>query len=127
MKKKRKNWEAVYDAKLRELLVARNWEVAKCQIRARGHALDLFGWADFVAMGNIEGNETLVGIQNTSWGQRKKHIERYAGSEEIKRKIERWVACGCGAVMISWKRVKKKRGGKAFTYQAVIENLMELI
>lgn len=117
--------EATYDAKTRAYFEDLGFTIHKVQTynRFAGKAKDMFGFIDFVGMSDTE----TIGIQSTSWGCRKKHIDEYK-EPYPKAMIEKWSKCrGRKAVLICWKKVKKVRGGKAFKYEPVVEDLMELI
>jgi hypothetical protein len=77
---------------------------------------------DYIALSD----KHIIGIQNTSWACRKSHIQKYKESG-IKEEVQKWVRNGGKAILVSWKKVKRIRGGKAFKYEPVIENLLEVL
>lgn len=77
-----------------------------------GQRKDLFSVIDVVAMGE----NTIIGIQ--SCGQ--------AFSEHNKKILEqpnslKWLECGARLILIGWRKVKLKRGGKAMRWQPRIK------
>lgn len=76
---------------------------------------DLFGLIDIVAM---KAGEPLLGIQSTGYQQRAKHL---ALIHELKAKVELWCSTRSEFWMISWKKQKLIRGGKAFKYMPVVD------
>ena len=74
---------------------------------AGGYRKDLFGFGDIVAMG--EGS--IIAIQ--SCGQDfSAHDKKLLGDEVAPNMIE-WLRCGGRVILIGWRKIKKKRGGKA--------------
>ena len=79
--------------------------------------IDLFGIIDIVSMGN-----KIRGVQSTSYGCRKEHIDKILG--EGLDAAQRWIAAGGELYLFSWKKEKRKRGGKAFRYAPVIDRFV---
>ncbi|OQB10422.1 MAG: hypothetical protein BWY21_00343 [Parcubacteria group bacterium ADurb.Bin216] len=77
--------------------------------------IDLFGIIDIIAINK----EITAGVQSTSYSGRKPHIDKILASD----KTELWISEESNRKLwlITWKKVKKKRGGKAFTYQPHID------
>lgn len=116
--------EANYDQRTREYFQDLGWEIGKVQYynRYSGKSNDLFGWVDFVAMSNKQ----IVGVQSTSWAQRKVHIDKFK-DPGITKRILRWVHNGGDALLICWRKQKIIRGGTAFKYVPVVESLKDLV
>ena len=70
--------------------------------------IDLFGIIDIIAIRQGE----IIGIQ--SCGQAfSSHLKKMNESEYT----EKWLASGAGLQLWGWRKVKKKRGGKAMVYK----------
>jgi hypothetical protein len=69
---------------------------------------DLFGIIDRIAL--IEGFR-VCGIQSTGIGQKKKHLDLILSHENTIKWLKR-----ADLFLVCWRKVKVKRGGKAFTY-----------
>lgn len=77
---------------------------------------DLFEIVDIVAIVH----DKLWGVQSTSYGARAEHIEKLL--VEKVQNVTDWLATGMPLVMVSWKKVKRTRGGKAFRYVPVVDH-----
>lgn len=78
---------------------------------------DMFGIIDIVAMTGCE----IVGIQSTSYGSRKPHIKTLTHTQA--KSTAKWLQSNGGLILVSWKRVKRVRGGKAFKYVPVVDEI----
>lgn len=76
---------------------------------------DLFGVIDIIA---IKRGEPLLGVQSTSYQQRAKHL---ALIERLKATVELWCSTRSEFWMITWRKQKLVRGGKAFKYVPVVD------
>jgi len=76
---------------------------------AGGFRKDLFGFGDLVALGE----KSIIGVQ--SCGQDfAAHDKKILEDEEVAPNVLKWLECPGGRVMlIGWRKIKKKRGGKA--------------
>lgn len=77
--------------------------------------IDLFGIIDIVAINLGQ----IVGVQSTSYAQRKSHLNKIYGDELENTKA--WLAAGCHLWLISWKKQKIKPGGVAFRYEPIVD------
>lgn len=79
--------------------------------------IDLFGCIDIIAVKpNI-----IVGVQSTSYGCRRDHYLKIIAEP---RALE-WIKSGASLWMITWRKRKVKRGGKAIRYEPVIDIFSE--
>lgn len=108
---------SIYTERTLALLRAGGWE---CQVVEKWQAfakkrIDLFGIIDIVAV--CPGK--ILGVQSTSYGQRKKHMDKIMAEARTKK----WLDAGGLLWLVSWKKRKIKRGGKAFRYEPVIDRI----
>lgn len=104
-----------YTQRTLKLLRDLGWEcqvVEKWQMHSK-RRIDLFGIIDIVAM--KEG--AILGVQSTSYGQRKSHRIKMEKAPSSKT----WVSANAHLWLVTWKKEKVKRGGKAFRYKSVID------
>ena len=72
-----------------------------------GHRKDMFGFADIVALG--EGS--IIAIQ--SCGQSfAEHDKKIREDEEVTPNVLKWLECNGRVILIGWRKILKKRGGK---------------
>ena len=76
---------------------------------------DLFGIIDIIA---ISSNK-IIGIQSTSYKQRKPHLDTIYGS--CLDSTKSWLDGGGELWLISWKKIPVKPGSKRFKYESVID------
>ena len=104
-----------------EYLRSQGWMVDKVeQFNAYagkfGQRKDMFGFADIVAMG--EGK--IIAVQ--SCGQAfSEHRLKITADEKVAECAMKWLECGGRIVLIGWRKVKIKRGGKALRWSPRIE------
>ena len=81
-----------------------------------GMRKDMFGFGDIVAMGE----NSIIAIQ--SCGQAfSEHDKKITQDEIVAPKALKWVECGGRLILIGWRKVKLKRGGKAMRWQPRIK------
>ena len=81
-----------------------------------GQRKDMFGFADIVAMG--EGS--LYAIQ--SCGQSfSEHNRKITQDEYVAPKALKWIESGGRLLLVGWRKVKIKRGGKAMRWEPRIK------
>jgi len=90
-----------------------------------GQRKDMFGFADIVAMG--EGK--IIAIQ--SCGQAYSEHDRKI-TQEVAESALKWLQCGGRLMLIAWRKVKLKRGGKAERWQPrikeyALEDFLEIV
>lgn len=78
---------------------------------------DCFGIIDLLAIKP----GIILGVQSTSWHARKKHLEKLRNVEV--KNTRAWLEAGGRLQLITWKKVKRVRGGKAFTYMPCVEEV----
>lgn len=83
--------------------------------------IDLFGIIDIVAIRDGE----ILGVQSTSMGARLEHVKKITG--ECREQTLAWMRSGAKFLLVCWKKKKKVRGGKAFTYIPHEEDLKEAL
>lgn len=83
--------------------------------------IDLFGIIDIVAIRDGE----VLGVQSTSMGARLEHVKKITG--ECREQTLAWMRSGAKFLLVCWKKKKKVRGGKAFTYIPHEEDLKEAL
>ena len=75
--------------------------------------IDLFGFIDIIAIGDGK----IWGVQSCGKGFAE-HDNKIRNTPKIAAIAQRWLAKPSGALMlIGWRKIKKKRGGKAFSYE----------
>jgi hypothetical protein len=81
-----------------------------------GQRKDMFGFGDIVAMGE----NSIIAVQ--SCGQAfAEHNRKITEDEKVAPKALRWIECGGRLILIGWRKVKLKRGGKAMRWQPRIK------
>jgi len=76
-----------------------------------GQCKDMFGFGDIVAIGE----NSIIAIQ--SCGQSfSEHKRKILEDEIVSPKALRWLECGGRLMLIGWRKVKLKRGGKAMRW-----------
>jgi len=76
-----------------------------------GHRRDMFGFGDIVAMG--EGS--IIAIQ--SCGQAfSEHLRKITEDEKVAENALLWIENGGRLILVGWRKVKLKRGGKAMRW-----------
>lgn len=82
-----------------------------------GFRKDLFGFVDIIALGPYG----IVGIQ--SCGQDfKSHYEKLTNSDTTEYVIE-WLKAGAYLQLWGWRKIKRKRGGKAMVWSPRIKKI----
>ncbi len=117
---------SLYDQKVREHYTKLGYQVHRLQVynRFAGKAKDAFGWADWLVFNQ---KETIL-IQSTSHAARKAHIDKYLANPEIMKSIEDWsVSYYRQAYLVTFQKVKRKRGGVAFRFELREESLLDLL
>ena len=85
---------------------------------AGGFRKDLFGFIDLIVLDSEQG---IVGIQ--SCGQSfKAHLDKIIDSECTENVIE-WLKCGGKLECWGWRKILKKRGGKAMIWSPRIQQI----
>ena len=85
-----------------------------------GKRKDMFGFADIVAMG--EG--TIIAIQ--SCGQAfSEHNKKITEDELVAPNALKWIQCRGRLILIGWRKVKLKKGGKAMRWSPRIKEYAE--
>lgn len=82
--------------------------------------VDLFNIIDILAIKPGE----ILGVQSTSWAARQKHLVKLKSVEAENTKA--WLESGAKLQLITWKKVKIKRGGSAFRYEPFVEEISSL-
>jgi len=92
----------------------KNWNYETCMVERYvsfgkfGVRKDAFGFIDLLAIKPHE----IVAVQ--SCGQAfAAHHRKMTEDEEVSRLLALWLDCGGRVLLIGWRRVLKKRGGKA--------------
>ncbi len=81
-----------------------------------GQRKDMFGFGDIVAMGE----NSIIAIQ--SCGQSfSEHQKKILEDEIVAPNALRWLECGGRLILIGWRKVKLKRGGKAMRWSPRIQ------
>ena len=81
-----------------------------------GQRKDMFGFADIVALGE----NSIIAVQ--SCGQAfSEHHRKLTEDEVVAPNVARWLDCGGRLILIGWRKVKLKRGGKALRWQPRIK------
>jgi len=104
-----------------EFLRRQGWEAAIVErfnpyAGKYGQRKDLFGIADIVAMG--EGKNWLVQSCGQSFAE---HDRKILDSAEVAPLALKWLEGGGGIMLIGWRKVKLKRGGKAMRWKPRIK------
>ena len=99
-----------------ELLRSRNWTYGKVETfnrfaGAHGQRKDLFGFADFIALDNL----SIIAIQ--SCGQAFSEHNKMILCSSCTENVIKWLRCGGRVILIGWRKVKVKRGGKAMVWK----------
>lgn len=81
-----------------------------------GQRKDLFGFADIVAMG--EGKVYAIQSCGQSFSE---HDKKITQNEVVAPKALQWVESGGVLLLIGWRKVKLKRGGKAMRWMPRIK------
>ena len=81
-----------------------------------GHRKDMFGFGDIVAMG--EGNIYAIQSCGSSYAE---HNRKITEDERVAPLALRWIENGGKLLLIAWRKVKLKRGGKAMRWQPRIK------
>lgn len=77
-----------------------------------GQRRDMFGFADIVALGE----NSIIAVQ--SCGQAfAAHDRKITQDEDVAPNALKWIECGGRILLIGWRKVKLKRGGKAMRWQ----------
>ena len=77
-----------------------------------GQRKDMFGFGDIVAMGE----NSIIAIQ--SCGQSfSEHDKKITEDERVAPLALKWIQSGGRLMLIAWRKVKLKRGGKAMRWQ----------
>ena len=77
-----------------------------------GQRKDMFGFGDIVAMGE----NSIIAIQ--SCGQAfSEHDKKITEDERVAPLALKWIQSGGRLMLIAWRKVKLKRGGKAMRWQ----------
>lgn len=117
---------SLYDQKVREHYTNLGYQVHRLQVynRFAGKAKDAFGWADWFCFNEYA---TLL-IQSTSHAARKAHIDKYLADSNIIRSIKEWsFPSNRKALLVTFRKVKKVRGGTAFKFEFVEEDLIKVL
>lgn len=81
-----------------------------------GQRRDMFGFGDIVALGE----NSIIAVQ--SCGQAfAEHDRKITQDETVAPKALKWIECGGKIMLIGWRKVKLKRGGKAMRWQPRIK------
>jgi len=81
-----------------------------------GQRKDMFGFGDIVAMGE----NSIIAIQ--SCGQAySEHNKKITTDEKVAPLALKWIQSGGRLMLIAWRKVKLKRGGKAMRWQPRIK------
>lgn len=81
-----------------------------------GQRKDMFGFGDVVALGE----NRIIAVQ--SCGQAfSEHDKKITQDENVAPVALRWIECGGRLLLIGWRKVKLKRGGKAMRWEPRIK------
>jgi len=76
-----------------------------------GHRKDMFGFGDIIALGE----NSIIAIQ--SCGQAfSEHNRKITEDEYVAPNVTKWLECGGRLLLVGWRKVKLKRGGKAMRW-----------
>ncbi len=81
-----------------------------------GHRKDMFGFGDIVAMG--EGNIYAIQSCGSSYAE---HNRKITEDERVAPLALKWIENGGKLLLIAWRKIKLKRGGKAMRWQPRIK------
>ena len=81
-----------------------------------GKRKDMFGFGDIVALG--EGRIIAIQSCGTAFSE---HDKKITGDETVVPNVIKWLECGGRLLLIGWRKVKVRRGGKAMRYQPRIK------
>lgn len=81
-----------------------------------GQRKDMFGFGDIVAMG--EGNIYAIQSCGNSYAE---HDRKITKDERVAPLALKWIENGGKLLLIAWRKVKLKRGGKAMRWQPRIK------
>lgn len=85
-----------------------------------GQRKDMFGFGDIVAMGE----NSIIAIQ--SCGQSfSEHDKKITQDEIVAPNALKWLQSGGRLILIGWRKVKLKKGGKAMRWQPRIKEYTE--
>lgn len=104
-----------------EYLRQQGWEADKVEqfnpyAGKVGQRKDAFGFIDILAMGE----NSIIAIQ--SCGQAfSEHHKKITEDELVAPKVRLWLKNGGRLILIGWRKVKLKRGGKAMRWQPRIQ------
>lgn len=106
-----------YTARTLEFLRNSGWQV---QVVERFNPfckrrVDLFGIIDIVGLRE----QRILGVQSTSYQCRKGHLDKICIEESDSTRT--WLEAGAELWLLTWKKVKVKRGGTAFRYEPVLD------
>jgi len=85
-----------------------------------GQRKDMFGFGDIVALGE----NSIIAVQ--SCGQAfSEHNKKITEDEKVAPNALKWIQCGGRLILIGWRKVKLKRGGKAMRWKPRIKEYAE--
>ena len=85
-----------------------------------GQRKDMFGFGDIIAMGE----NSIIAIQ--SCGQAfSEHDKKITQDEAVAPNVLKWLQCGGRIMLIGWRKVKLKRGGRAMRWSPRIKEYTE--
>ena len=80
-----------------------------------GFRKDLFGWIDIISISRAEG---IIGVQSCGQGF-SEHVKKIK-AEPL---VITWLESGGKGELWGWRKVKKKRGGKAMIWKARVADI----
>lgn len=110
---------SIYTEKTLKKLRNEGWQaqVVEKWLQACRRRVDLFGIIDIVAIRDGE----ILGVQSTSYNGRRSHLDDMMG--EKRQAVMSWLQARGRLVLMTWKKEKVKRGGVAFRYSPVVDEL----
>jgi len=76
-----------------------------------GQRKDMFGFGDIVALGE----NSIIAIQSCG-ADYAAHYRKMTEDEKVAPNVVKWLECGGRVILIAWRKVKLKRGGKAMRW-----------
>jgi len=81
-----------------------------------GQRKDMFGFADIIALGE----NSIIAVQ--SCGQSfSEHNKKLTEDETVAPNVLKWLSCNGRLILVAWRKVKLKRGGKAMRWEPRIK------
>lgn len=79
-----------------------------------GNRVDLFGFADILAVKSMEPALAVQCFGESAWTL---HVEKITGDPKIAENVRIWLSGGHRVIFVSWRRTKLFRGSTAIRYR----------